>query len=411
MNNHLLDKIIIVIIVILTWSLIQGWLPLASRHWIWLGFGLFLLTPDIALNLKTRLMIVYGAYLTVVLTNYFLKGEYYYSISNIIMELGSMLMCWILSLRVLGKRDVFFINNVVKWSLFVICATCITTIVVDQFIPGVVRIVVEYVNGEKGEMTDQFYRMGVCEYAFPHAVPIIIPGFIFWIRNKTARIKIRILSFACLLLCLIFLFITGVSTAVFTAVLAIILSLVISADSMKKTILRMFFVGILMAPFFNKEFMGALLRNISVIIPSESNIQGRVDEIAYSFETGGENYGDLQSRENKYDISIEGFWKSPLTGTSSKDDIGEHSVLLDRFAALGILGGIPFVLYFFLMSVYIYRHIEERKRGFFLCGMGCFAVMIATKNMSNIYTWLYIGVLLPSMLMYSPNRVLKRSKI
>ncbi len=402
MSKHLLNKTLIFIIVVLTWSFLQGWLPLASRHWLWLGLGLILLVPDIILNIKTRLMIVYGVYLIVVIANFFLKGEYYYSISNIVMELCSMLMCWILAYRVLGKRDAFFINNVVRWSLFVICATCITTIIVDQFIPGVVRIVVEYINGEKGEMAEQFYKMGVCEYAFPHAVPIIIPGLIFWIRNKAANKIFRIISLLCLLLCLFFLFITGVSTAVFSGVLAIILSMVVSAESMRKTITRFILVGLLMTPFLNKEFMGGLLRSISAVIPSESIIQGRVDEIAYSIETGGENYGDLKQRENKYDISIDGFWKSPITGTSNKDDIGEHSVLLDRFAALGILGGIPFVFYVFLLSVYIYKHIEDRKRGFFLCGLGCFAVMIGTKNMSTVYTWLYVGALLPAILMYTP---------
>ena len=402
-----LNNTLLFIIVVLTWSLLQGWLPLASRHWIWLGFGLILLIPDIAKNLKTQLMIVYGAYLIVVLVNYFLKGEYYYSISNIIMELGSMLLCWILSYRVLSIKDSYFTNNVVKWSLFVICATCITTIVVARFIPGVVRTVVWYINSEKGGMADQFYKMGVCEYAFPHAVPIIIPGLIFWIRNKTASKSFRIISLICLLLCLYFLFITGVSTAVFTAVLAVILSLVVSADSMKKTVIRIAIVGLLMAPFLNKEFMGGFLRSISAVIPSEGIAQ-RVDEIAYSFETGGENSGDLKQREDKYDISIDGFWKSPITGTSNKDDIGEHSVLLDRFAALGILGGIPFVFYVFLLSVYIHKHIEDRKRGFFLCGLGCFAVMIGTKNMSTVYTWLYVGVLLPALLMYTPKGSSKR---
>lgn len=104
-------------------------------------------------------------------------------------------------------------------------------------------------------------------------------------------------------------------------------------------------------------------------ITSESNdiVFSRVGEIALKLAYGeaATGTGDLDARLSIIKTAIGSFWNSPIIGNgyqygyifdySTLYGIGNHCEWLDALAAMGIVGGIPYLL------IYIFAVLEERK--------------------------------------------------
>ncbi len=93
------------------------------------------------------------------------------------------------------------------------------------------------------------------------------------------------------------------------------------------------------------------------ILNSLANINGlgfnnslRLKELSLFFSGGGIEGTDIASRGGTYMISINSFLTHPLFGTGNLEEValqyGEHSTILDAFAQYGIIGAVPYIVFY-----------------------------------------------------------------
>lgn len=401
--SSLFSLLLVIITVILTSSWLQGNFTILSRGWLWLGFGCIvcvLLYPNYVKQKNLTWLIVY----TVVVAINFLMGDsYFHSIVNVIMEVAMLLFCSYLAFFVVSDSGAGQFNNVfVFGQLIVITLTASLSIIVDAIFPGIIRETVTLINGGYSDEAVPFYRMGVCEYGFPHGIPIILPAIVLLYKNQRLKFFYRLLFLLLLGLLFYLVFISGVTTSLILSLFGIIAAFIIREGNIRKNISRLVILTILMLPLLNDNVMLNVLKVAEQVVPEENKITGKIINFEETIQNENTADGSIQMRENLYGMSIESFFTNPVTGVNG-NTYGGHSAILDRFATLGLIGGIPLII--FILSLYklTKSKLPDDSIIFYNIGMAGFLIMLASKNMSNIYVWLYSMCLLPALILFNTN--------
>lgn len=399
MKHISIHSVLAFIFIILTWSMIQGNIQLFARHWLWAGFGICLLLINNATLFFNRKMFVLFIFISVALMNYFSGSTFWSDFNKLLYEIEIYIFSLAFCIY-LFSTDVKKLRMLTACGVFVIVITCISTIIIDYYLPGIVREVATLVNSQKGEMADNFYRIGVCDYSFPHAVPIIIPAFVMILKDRNYRLKYRIISLLILILIFTLVFISSVSTSMLCSIFVLFLSFIIHRGSLKSNLKTLILFSVILLIFLDGSFVSSLLNIVNDMLPSDNIFHHRLSEIIFSLDNKGDSYGDLNERNDLYSSSIKVFLSNIIFGMDS-NMIGGHAAVIDRFAALGLLGGLPLISFIFMSINFVYKRININCKIYFLLGVIPFFVMITFKNMIDIYTFLYVFVLLPSILLYS----------
>lgn len=387
----------IICMVFMTFSLLHGYFSITARGWIWLPLACL---TCLVLNkevFKAKQFAWLVIYFLIVIIN-LMAGKSSSSNNFLVLEISMIL--WAISFPFIIKDDVNskFVRAFVIIELMVVVITSFLNIITDFTHPGVVRQAVSYVNLGENNQAIALYRMGVCDYGFPHAVPIIVPAIIQYVKREGLSMAKRILSIALILLISYFVFISGVTTAVMLLLFSIIGSFLVAPGGGRKTNIRLIILLLVTIPLLSDEVILNALTGLENIVSEDNAIHGKIksfeDTIKYE-----EASGSVEARENKYFMSWDAFLENPLLGSSS-ESTGGHSVILDIFGTYGILGGIPFLFLLFVHLKYIYKLIPKGSKYYFFIGSICFVMMFAIKNMSNVYTWMFVSALLPLMLLY-----------
>ena len=177
-------------------------------------------------------------------------------------------MLWALSFPFLFQNGTNkrFVKYFAITELVVVIITSILTIIVDISIPGIVRQAVTYTIEGRSESALQYYRLGVCEYGLPHAIPIILPAIIMHMRCQDVSFFKRIVSVVIILMLGYFVFISGVTTAILLLLFSIVGSLLISRESRKKTYRRIIVLCILALPLVNDNTILSIFSELEEII-------------------------------------------------------------------------------------------------------------------------------------------------
>ena len=246
---------------------------LFARTWIWLFGGFCIAYAAFPRYFNGDALKCSFFYAAIVFLNFLFGDSYFNSIPTILTELMVIFFCILLSRYLLLYKDEIFVRNTLITIVPVIIITCFFTIEVANIMPGVVREVVVILNQADGESAVlELYRLGVCEYPFPHAIPIIIPPLMLWILNPSKK---WLRPFAVLLIGLIFyfLYICDVGTPIFVGVFVLFVSLLMSTKTFKRSLFRLSLVLLISLPFFSRTMMISSLEFVEDSITEENLIK------------------------------------------------------------------------------------------------------------------------------------------
>ena len=382
----------------MTFSLLQGYYSITARAWLWVPLSCAVCIYMNTKVLRSMQIVWYMLNASVVLLNTFAGKSYNSPISTILIL---SIMLWALSFPFLFQNGINekFVKYFAIMELVIVIITSVLTIIVDSSLPGIVRQTVTFTIEGRSELALQYYRLGVCEYGLPHAIPIIMPAIVMYARTNEFSVIKRLVSLIIILILGYFVFISGVTTAILLFLFSIAASSLISINSRKKSYRRIIILCVFALPLVNDNVILSILSGLEEIVPAENSFNGKLISMENTIRYG-EADGSVDAREEKYNISLQTFLNNPIIGGNGAKNAGGHSIILDSFSAYGLIGGIPLLLLILYHLSFVYKILSDKYRLTFIIGAICFIAMLATKNMSNVYTWMFVSAFLPILLFY-----------
>ena len=390
-----LSFVYVVLIVVSIFSLLYGWFPiLHSQAYIALIaiFVTGVVSPGFFVTKQFFVILFYAA---VVWINAQAGDEY--TFDKTVMDGLLLGMCGGISFYLLRTDDqkakkgitilvplVLIIQTLPALSLYITSQDTIRNFI------GLIY------HGQSDYEWSQLYRMGILSYDTTHSLPMLVPPLIMWIRTKGASKTWK--CFCCIsLICIVILaYIYDVTTVQFLTVFSIVTSMLIYPNQPKQNRLRILMMSVFVMPFVFSNYLQEGVLNILEKV-SEGNLKEKVAEARYNL-THDVMTGDMESREKFYTLSVEAFFESPIWGTNNSSKIGGHSAIFDRMGAFGVVGFIPFILIFILLTYYCRKYISPSNRWYYIICIISFAMLLIVKNMSRLEEWMMVIVVAPAML-------------
>lgn len=392
-------------IVLLTFTPAVAYFPFVSRVWLILSIGLlasFIATPNFY---QTKRFYIFALYALLIFVNVS-SGDEYFNNNSFVGELGYLLLPILMfQYCITGRKGDTFQNWVLLIMLIILTIETISTLVLDIESPGVVRNSFREAsfsrNASIGESRKtyliQYYRMGMTNYWFPHAVPILIPSTIYGIKISKNNTKINVILWWLVLIEILLLcWLSGSTTALMLAVVFTIIGFLTKEASPKRNVAMFIIVSLVVLPFMLVDNLTLWLLDIlGDLVSNNVYFSSKVDIFRESI-LYGDTTGDLAVREDKYSISINQFLSNIILGTNGT--VGNHSTFLDRLAVLGLVGFIPYVLLFFMQFKYSIKTIPNDCRIFYFESFFAGIIMLLLKDVDNWETFLILFTILPIQL-------------
>lgn len=247
---------------------------------------------------------------------------------------------------------------------------------------------------------------GIPTYPALHSYVIFISALIYSIRVSSGKKKI--LFIGCFLLYLYIIYNASITTNLVITLVILIFSLLYK-NSIQKAILTtsvfsLFILGL--------HYSGAIesMFDSAIRFTEGTYSHGKIEGFKDMYMGTDDEIVDYRGR--LHTISLMSFVESPIWGknagrnvmdaanlSAENSAIGYHSSLLDRFGGMGLLGGLPFVIVFWL----IYKDWKKRMpRGdcqyFYLFGFIAAFILLFEKAVFGQEGWFSLCVYLPCMI-------------
>ena len=402
LDNSFFQWLIPFVVFINSWSFLGGWVTIFARTWLWLLVGvvaLFVLVPHF---FSSKVCFALYAYSIIVVFNQLSGDEYYSTWAYTLADVFSLLFYGGVCYYLLHGCPPIISKAILYLTVFVIIFTSISTYLADLKYPDIVRIMVTFTN--EGISNAPYYRMGVCDYSMPHALPILIAPIVMLLKNKEILNSIKMVLGVVLFFIFLLVWTSGATTPLLIAIFALFVSFIVSQrKSLKANILLLSIITVIMIPLAFDDVQLRIIHYLEEVLPGENANFGKLEDFEASIVYGNDDAGDITARRDLYKQSIRGFSNHLFLGTNSVNEIGMHSIILDRFAMIGIIGMIPYLLVFFFLFRDIYHKTIVNRRVFVLIGFICFFAVLFFKNMLG--TWMYASafVMLPIIGNYKNN--------
>jgi len=235
-------------------------------------------------------------------------------------------------------------------------------------------------------------RKGMVDYAFIHAIPSIFP-LLFLLMKKETTLKYKYCYIFLIILIYYFILRTSFGTVIIISTILLLLC-AITSENMKKNILRYSIIGIITLPFLSVDF---IVKLFSMVIPFfEGTIMAdKLTDIVFSITTDT-RIGQLETRGDLYDMSLQSFLNSPVWG--GKGVIGRHSMLIDFLGMFGLLGTVPLILFLYYILKNAYMKINYNFRIFFIFSILPYIILSLFKGTSGFTQLFFISVFIPALL-------------
>ena len=357
---------------------------------------------------KNRIIPFYIMYVIMVFFNYYTGDTYFHDIKFILLNNLYLLAS-------LAMANYLFINRersheIMKWTLIVVGVIIVWHTVVtaffDSMIPGIVRTLNQEIKMGDAEVAfANYYKMGMTNYLFPHAVPILVPPLLMIIRSRKFAISEKVLSVAVLLASLLLIYFSGASGPLLVSIVIVIVSFVVQEGSLRRNMSKLLiFSAVLLPLLLNDDLMLGLLDWIDNLIGGEGHFHSKVlafqDTIQY-----GDAAGDVGKREDKYMLDLEGFFSNILIGTNG--EVGGHSVLLSRLATLGLVGFVPLVFIITYHVKFVVKYISSDVKIYYYMGLLAAFLMMSTKAVLTWEMLFFPMTVLPISIYYFQNHQIK----
>lgn len=392
-----LPYLYIITVFFLTFNAVKYW-PILGAATIASGIGIILPFFICHSFFQTKQLGYFLIYAIVVFLN-FISGDSYFGNSNSLF-LGFVGFFVSMSMAYYAfKSQEYNLMRVIIYTLIVVLLwTTLATAYFDMTSPGLVR----YAYGLQQEGSDQaamFYPMyfwGLSSYAFPHAVPVLIPPIIMGLRNSSLKMKRRLLSGVLAFCCLLLVYFSGATGPLLVSLMVLFMSLVIHEGRTSSNIIKLAVIILILSPFiFSKELLLSGLEWVDGLLGDEGYFHYKVvdfqDTLMYS-----DAAGDVEQRQGLYGSSLDVIFDNPLNIIfGAQEGYGGHSALLDRFASLGLVGFVPLICLFVAQFKFVLKFLHPRYRTFYYLGLFAAFMMLISKNVTGWNMWFIIFSALP----------------
>jgi len=387
------------VILIFTFTLIYGWIP-PLKNLVLLFLGLLLGVVVCVKYYQKPMMFAFLAYFLVVYLNK-MAGDVWISDNKTLFgELFKLVLTGLMGYAMITAKDKRFLNITIVSFLLMLVANAIGTSFVETIVPGSIRTLeVMRHHGElEDAMTTYYYRFGMANYALPSGLVTVIPMIVLGIKMNSKNKKKRFLLILSLLSCLMLVYYSGSTTALILGVLGFLVALFVKEGIGKRPLGILALFGIVLTFILsNENLMLSFLDSIDKWVGYDGYFHDKVDD----FETliiSGEASGDIETREQLYQRSWEAVINHPLLGTNER--IGGHSLLLDHWGYLGLVGFIPFLIFVIAQIKMFSKMIPVSTRIIYTVCIFITFMMMFIKNMNGWETWLCLFTILPLLANY-----------
>lgn len=194
----------------------------------------------------------------------------------------------------------------------------------------------------------QFEYFWTVSYSTIHSIPVLsVPFFALYSSSKKKIVKV--FAGMCVGAMVLVMFFADATTPLLLMVATVAFFIIYNhRHSSGKNFAKFALIGILIIPFLSRTGVSFMLTAIQPFFEGSSNFK-KVEELAY-YANSGQTSGDMESRENLYNISVETILQNPLLPNTDSKAIGHHSHMIDHIAVLGLFLFVPYV--FFLYERY-----------------------------------------------------------
>lgn len=397
MNNSTSHRIIpvvfIVLIVCLTFTMLQGYFPFIRRQWIFLVSISLVGLASAFSYCTTRQFACLMLYSIIVVINALLGDVFWNGSGQSIFELSLLLAPSIMTWYAFKEHDECFMKAVlIVFFTIVIFETIISYVANTQF-PEIIRSLNSMkIEGLSSENAYYYYRLGVANYDIGHALPALIPLLVMGIKMSARNGKKRWLCLLLLAFSLLLIYLTFSTTSLILAIFGLLVAVFSKKGSLESN-RTLIIISILFIPFLLSDtFLVGTMKSIDKFVDQEGSLHSKIVDMQESIQYG-ESTGDVSARGEKYDQSLGLFITSPLTGTNEK--VGGHSSLMDRMATLGLIGFIPYILFLFYQLRFGKNTISSTYRIFYTESAMIGIVMLALKDADSWELFFTLFTLVP----------------
>lgn len=287
-------------------------------------------------------------------------------------------------------RDNKLIKEYVKWSTIILYLSFFVTLpLMNQYN----SLREAYFNQD-----EIFSVPGLPSYSLMHAYTLFVPVECYALKVVEGR-KTLLNLILLLFLCYVIIH-TYVTTSLIIMIGILLFTMTYSDHRTMAYWLFVFFL-IVIVIFLYK--MNVFIQLIDLVAPffDGTAVAPKLEDIRKSMMEGEIQGGSITGRQNLHDVSWNSFFENPLWGTSV---VGGHSSLLDRFAGMGIIGGLPFLMIIITFyNLYKNRFIRKETRDYFFIGIIAGFILLYEKGNWGAESWLMMFVLLPFALLVIEN--------
>lgn len=397
-SNTFIGVLFPIIVLFSLYTLFQGWIP----HWgvailasLTIGALIFLFYQSRSF-FSTPFFVLFIFFLFFILLNrfigddYWCKKSFFQLTSVLLMMLDSLLALHFYIIKPQPNKDGRRLINMV---FIIIALSTIATAILSLTIPQVIRFAMMDENQE--ELLHQLYRSGMSNYYLPHAIPVIVPALVLYLKNGVTIGK-RLVVICILLASIAVVYFSGAMTALLLLVIALIGSLSISLVKKRNHIISIFLIIVFVSPIlFNQDLLLKSLESIEKNIGEDNFFYDKIIDFENSL-SGYDDTGDVDVRSSLYEESWDGFLSSPLLGTDG--ELGGHSTNLDFLASMGIIGFIPYLLLLLFVFVWTKKRLPRFSVPYYAIGYFLGFIMLCVKSMNTIEMWFFLFAFLPILL-------------
>ncbi len=401
----------VLIIICLFSTLVNAWVPITARTWVLLLLGCIVSFYFVPTYYRSRVFCCVVVYLGILILNLVYGDKYFDTLSKVMTEAASMIFPVSLLMYCISLRDYHCYKIYVEVFIMILLVAAVGTYFADQIRPQAVRLAaIEISTGEgKSTISNGLYMIGMTNYALPHALPVLIPALMLGVKNKKMKQRSRTLCILVLVAILSLIWFSAATTPLLFAVIVLVLSTFTPRGALKDYSSWFICVALVLGFILVfHDFFGNLFMHVSNLFSGEgvsSSFQGRFEEVG-SFLQTGQSDGDLESRSERYSSSLQALYHNIYLGTNER--VGGHSALIDRVAALGVVGVLPWIMAIYFAIKYTLKQLPSDIKLFYLEGISIGLAMLLTKNMANIEMWFCMFFVLPIMLILFSRSVLTR---
>ena len=243
-------------------------------------------------------------------------------------------------------------------------------------------------------------------YQTIHELPIYSIPLFYFVRNGKKTIFRFLFLISILAIFVLMLFADSTGALIINIIVFSILLLYNQRKSIESNIVRLAVMGVTLILLLNKSVIIGFLTMIQPVFLGSSTY-AKINEII-DMINGGDSSGDLESRGERIDITMNSILSNPLYPTLELSKIGQHNVLIDHIAAMGLFLGTSFVWFIIERIKRPIKSLSRKTKPYYLTGVLAF---VATGFAKNFFLFTSACCILPMILIASDNNESRIIKI